>query len=247
MMEQKKTLIQAFDLIAFDADDTLWENENLYAQGLERFRELMRRYEVPDAYEKRQQEIEINNLQYYGYGVAGFVMSLIEAAIELTGGKISGSDLQGLVKLAKEMFSAQVVLHDHAWDTVQELAQRYPLMLITKGDLRHQHFKIDNSGLKDFFRHIEVVPDKTPETYAVLLSRLQIEPQRFVMVGDSLRSDILPVLEIGGYAVHVPSSMAWDHEKSAQVSLQHDRFFELESLALLPNLLEEIINKSNGR
>lgn len=228
------------DLIAFDADDTLWHNENLYAQGVERFNRLLSKYPVKGPVHARQQEIEIQNLRYFGYGVAGFVFSLIEAAIELTEGKIQAADIQDLIQLSKEMFSAEVELFDHAEPVLAALSQTYPLILITKGDLRHQQDKVARSGLQQYFRRIEVVSDKTPEIYSAIIDSYQVPPSRFMMVGDSLRSDIDPVLALGGWAVHIPNHTAWAHEHATIQKDNTPRLFELEHLGQLPDLLRQI-------
>lgn len=226
-----------FELIAFDADDTLWQNESLYQEGLERFRKILTRYELTGPLDQRQQEIELANLSYYGYGVSGFVLSLIEAAIELTGGRVQGNDIQHLVELAKEMFSAKVNLIDGAGETLATLAEEFPLMLITKGDLRHQQQKLQRSGLQECFRYVEIVSDKNPDTYARILEAHGVPPARFLMVGDSLRSDILPVLQLGGWAVHVPISSAWAHETEAPAGFPRERFREISSLSRLPDTI----------
>ena len=230
---------RVIELIAFDADDTLWHNESLYRRGLERFNKILARYEVVEV-GKRQHEIEINNLQYYGYGVSGFVLSLIEAAIELTNGQILGKDIKDLVDLSKEMLTAQVELFEHVEQTLEELAKSYRLVLVTKGDLRHQESKVARSGVKQYFQDIAIVSDKTPETYSAILMKNQTEPTHFLMVGDSLRSDILPVIQLGGRAVYIPNHGGWDHER-VELSLEDEgRFFEIEHLGLLPDLVKQI-------
>ena len=187
-----------FDLIAFDGDDTLWHNERSYRQGRERFRQLLAAAGVClteqeiDAHVNRT---ELANLVYYGYGVSSFVLSLIETAIDLTGGRIAGGDLRGLIDLAKHMLTEEVEPFEVAREAVQALAASHPLMLVTKGDLLHQTAKLERSGLREYFRFVEVVSHKTPPAYRAILQRHGIEPQRFLMIGNSLRSDVLPVVE----------------------------------------------------
>jgi len=229
-----------FDLIAFDADDTLWENEALYAQAREQFKAVLAKYEIPGSIDDLLDEIEIRNLNFYGYGVMGFVLSLVETGIEITGGRISAADVQSTLALSKKMIAAEVRLLQYAEPTLRELAADNRLMLITKGDLLHQHSKLARSGLKQYFRHIEVVSDKTPEVYTEILIRHGAAPKRFLMVGNSMRSDILPVLEIGGWAVYVPSELTWSHEQSDFPERFVGRCFELEHLGLLPAWLEEV-------
>jgi putative hydrolase of the HAD superfamily len=187
--------------------------------------------------EDRVNRTEVRNLQYYGYGVTSFVLSLIEASIELSHGRISGEEILDLLHLSREMLTAEVELFDGAKEAVGELAATYPLMLITKGDLLHQRAKVDHSGLGSHFRYVEVVSNKTGETYASILARHGIETSRFLMVGNSMRSDILPVLEIGGWAVHIPARLSWDFENGEPPDSATGRFFDLAGLRDLPGLL----------
>ena len=233
----------AIDLIALDGDDTLWHNERLYRMGRERFREVVASAGVSlpgEEIEERVNQVELRNLKYYGYGVSSFVLSLIETSIELTDGRIPGAAIDGLLHLAREMLTAEVELFEGAREAITALAAAYPLMLITKGDLLHQRAKVDQSGLGDHFRHVEVVSSKTPETYASILTRHAIAPDRFLMVGNSLRSDILPVLGIGGWAVHIPARLGWAHEDSEPPDPATGRFFRLETLHDLPALVRAL-------
>jgi putative hydrolase of the HAD superfamily len=229
-----------FELIAFDADDTLWQNEELYRMGRARFEKILAGYELRGTIDDHVDDIEIGNLKYYGYGVMGFVMSLIEASIRLTDGQISGEDLLALIALAKEMISAEVSLLDGAEQTVATLNETYPLMLVTKGDLLHQRSKIDRSGLAGYFQQVEIVSDKTPDVYANILRKHGIDPSRFVMVGNSLRSDILPVVELGGWAVHIPNHLTWSYEAVPPPSADGHRYYEVESLGQVPALIEKL-------
>lgn len=231
---------QIFDLIAFDGDDTLWHNERSYRMGRERFMSVLRGAGVTLAEEQieaRVNEIELRNLDYYGYGVSSFVLSLIETAIELTGGRIAGGDLRVLIDLAKQMLTEEVDLFDGARHAVVALAASHPLMVVTKGDLQHQRSKLDRSGLRDYFRFVEVVSTKTAAVYAEILSRHRIEPSRFLMVGNSVRSDVLPVLDLGGWAVHVPAALSWAHEDAEVPASQRSRYFELPGLSGLAALV----------
>jgi putative hydrolase of the HAD superfamily len=163
---------------------------------------------------------------------------MIETAVELTEGRISGHDIKAVVDIAKEMLAAEVELLEHAAETVARLADTYTLMLITKGDLRDQEAKVARSGLAPYFRHVEVVSEKTAETYAGLLRRHAIAPARFLMVGNSLRSDVLPVLALGASAAYVPHQLAWAHEAAAPPPPGYPGFYELEHLGQLPALLD---------
>jgi putative hydrolase of the HAD superfamily len=226
-----------FDLIAFDADDTLWDNEPLYLMGRERFSQLMAKYGPLEDLDKMVDQLEIKNLKYYGYGAVSFVISLIESAIRWTDGKVSAEDIQGLIDLSKEMIEADLPLLEGVEETVAGLAAEYPLMLVTKGDLLHQQMKVDRSGLASCFRYVEVVSEKSPATYAAILTRLGVEPARFLMVGNSMRSDILPVIEIGAWAAYIPNDMTWSHEAIELDEAPGERFFEVESMAALPDLI----------
>ncbi len=229
-----------FDVIAFDADDTLWHSESLYAAAQEEYRRLLAAYAEAEGIDRVLHQTEIRNLATYGYGIKGFALSMLEAALELSQRQISGAEVQRVLDLAKRMLSAEVELLEGVAEVVAQLAETYPLMLITKGDLAHQEAKIEQSGLKPYFRSIEIVTDKTPQSYAALLARHHIEPARFLMIGNSLRSDILPVLEIGGQAVHVPYAVTWAHEHVEVPPDQQGRYHELEHIGQLPTLLTQL-------
>jgi putative hydrolase of the HAD superfamily len=240
-----------FDLIGFDADDTLWHNESIYRMGRMKFQKLLAKYDLQGSadetsIDERLNEIEIGNLRIYGYGVMSFVLSLIETSIHLTNGQVTAGDIQALVELAKEMLNAEVQLFDGAAGTVGRLASSYPLMLITKGDLQHQGSKIERSGIKEYFRHLEIVSEKSPGIYAQILDKHNIEPKRFLMVGNSLRSDIMPVVEIGGWAIHVPNNLTWSYEAVAPSDQVRQRYFEAEDLKHVPDLVEQIAASLGG-
>lgn len=229
-----------FDLIAFDADDTLWHSEALFAGAQDKFKQLLAQYHDMAYIEQKVEQIELENLQYYGYGVKGFTLSLIETAIELTEGRIQGTEIQQVIRLAKEMLTAEVQLLEHVEESIARLAGVYPLMIITKGDLFDQEAKIARSGLGEYFQHIEIVSDKTQDNYAALLAKYRVAPARFLMVGNSLRSDILPVVTLGGRAVYIPYHITWTHEKALPADEDREKFFELEHLGLLPALLAKL-------
>jgi putative hydrolase of the HAD superfamily len=229
-----------FDVIAFDADDTLWHSESLYAAAQEEYRRLLAPYAGAERIDRVLHQTEMRNLATYGYGVKGFALSMIEAALELSERHITGSEVQRVLDVAKQMLSTEVELLEGAAEVIAQLAATYPLLLITKGDLTHQEAKIEQSGLKPYFRAIEIVADKTPQSYAALLARYHVEPARFLMVGNSLRSDILPVLDIGGQAVHVPYAITWAHEHVDVPPDQQGRYHELEHIGQLPALVEQL-------
>jgi putative hydrolase of the HAD superfamily len=228
------------DVIAFDADDTLWHNEPIYRQVEERYLALLAGYGVAREQGRTTlHRIEIQNLPVFGYGIRGYILSLIEAAIEVSDGQARAADIQTIIDLGRGMTTHAIELLDGAEETLIRLANRR-LMLITKGDVLDQENKIHRSGLGGHFPIIEIVLDKTQPAYAQLLARHAIEPARFLMVGNSLRSDIAPVLALGGYAVHVPYPDGWAHESDADLPLDRSRFYEIASLRDLPTLVEKI-------
>jgi putative hydrolase of the HAD superfamily len=227
-----------FDLIAFDADDTLWHTEDLYVGTQDRFKQLLAPYHSAEWIDRKLFDTEMRNLGVFGYGIKGFVLSLIETAIELTEGRISGTEIQRLIDMGREMLSADIRLLEGVAETVAALSERYPLMIITKGDLFDQETKIARSGLGPHFKHVEIVSDKTEASYAALLRRHAVAPQRFLMIGNSLRSDILPVVALGGRAVHIPYHLTWAHEQVSEPAA--GGYVVLESVRGLAGWLDEL-------
>jgi putative hydrolase of the HAD superfamily len=227
------------DMIALDADDTLWHNEVLYTAAQKNFAQLLSKYHDEEWISERLYQTETQNLKHFGYGIKAFALSMIETAVELTEGRISGSEIKTLIDQAKEMINADVHLLDHTAEAVSALAEKYPLMVITKGDLLDQENKISRSGLEQYFSYIEIVSDKSLESYQRLLKKYSIRPENFLMVGNSLRSDILPILELGGSAVYIPYQTTWLHER-AEVPSEQPGFFQLDHIGLLPGLVERI-------
>jgi len=219
-----------FDLIAFDADDTLWENEAHYELAREQFHQILSPYILTANIDELMDQTENNNIPYFGYGVSSFIFSLIETAIQATKKQISADDIQRIIDISREMLDTKIDLYDRVEPTLQHLSKKYTLMLITKGDLLHQHSKLNRSGLSGYFQYVEVVPDKTLEIYADILSRHKIDPARFIMVGNSMRSDILPVLELGARAIYIPGKLSWSHEHSELPDELADNFVKLEHL-----------------
>jgi putative hydrolase of the HAD superfamily len=217
-----------FELIAFDADDTLWENEAFYVEGRETYHQILEPYEPPADLDERLDMVENRNIPYFGYGVSSFVYSLIENAIEVTGGRISAADIKKIMEIARAMIDRKIDLLDHAEPALRRLSAKYPLTMITKGDLLHQRLKLEKSGLQAYFKSVEVVADKTPEVYAEILERHHVRPGNFLMIGNSMRSDILPVLELGGHAAYVPSRLQWAHEHRELPAELAANFVEME-------------------
>lgn len=224
-------------VIAFDADDTLWHNETVFAHAHEEYRELLSRYQDAETVDRTLFATEMHNLELYGYGAKGYTLSAIETAIELSGGKISSEEIRTLLKRGREMLDHPIELLDHVAATLEALAPHFELWLITKGDLRHQRSKLEKSGLSDHFRVVEIVDDKNENIYAEILRRHDCTPTEFFMAGNSLKSDILPVLSLGASAAHVPFHLTWEHERTAEQPDAPGRFHELAHLGELPALL----------
>jgi putative hydrolase of the HAD superfamily len=222
--------------IGFDADDTLWHNENIFEQVHDRYCDLLARHHDAAAVRRALHATEMRNLELYGYGIKGFMLSSIETAIELTRGALSAQEVRGILDLGRGMLEHPVELLDGAVAAIEALAPGYRLLLITKGDLRDQERKLAKSGLAARFESIDIVSEKNAGVYGLILRRHGIEPADFLMVGNSIKSDVLPVLELGAAAVHVPYRITWSHEH-AEKPAAPGRFFEARSLAELPDLV----------
>jgi len=221
--------------LAFDADDTLWHNETHYAETQEAFRALLRAYHDDAWIDARLHDTEMRNLGHYGYGIKGFTLSMIETALELTEDRLDGAGIRRVVDLGKAMLSKPVEPLPGVAEVLQEMATSFDLMLITKGDLFDQETKLARSGLGTHFSKVEIVSEKDEGTYAAILDRHGIPAAAFAMVGNSVRSDILPVLALGARAVHIPYALTWAHE--AVATPLEAPFPVLESIRELPALL----------
>ena len=202
------------ELIAFDADDILWQNEDIFSDAQKEYWRLLGPYRGDDWTGNELHDTEMENLKLFGYGAKAFTLSMVETALTLTGGQISGTDIRKIFELGKGMLEAPVQLLDGVAEVVASLSRSHELMIITKGDLLEQKRKIARSGIALYFTHFEIVHDKTNEAYRSIFARHCVSPQRFLMVGNSLRSDILPVVALGGHAVHIPYHMTWKHEEA---------------------------------
>jgi putative hydrolase of the HAD superfamily len=229
------------EVIALDGDDTLWHSEQLFVDTQEHFRALLRPHvDLDDAtLDAQLLTIERRNLPLFGYGVKAFTLSLIETAIEVTEGRVPGRDLQAVLDLGKELLDHPVDLLDGVREAVDVLTDQYRVMVITKGDLLHQETKVARSGLDELFWRVEIVNEKDEVTYQRVLDRLEVDPATFVMVGNSVRSDVLPVLAIGGRAVHIPYHVTWELEHADTDPDEHV-FPVLESIAALPACIAEM-------
>ncbi|MCL6275387.1 HAD family hydrolase [Muricauda sp. 2012CJ35-5] len=199
-------------VIGFDADDTLWVNETYFRETEERFAELLESYETKNKVDQELFKMEMQNLELYGYGVKGFVLSMIESALDLSNNNIPQETLLEIIKLGKRMISHPVELLDGVEEVLSTLEHKYRLIILTKGDLLDQERKLEKSGISRYFHHVEVLSDKKESNYKNLLEHLEIDVNEFLMIGNSLKSDVLPILNIGARAVHVPFHTTWAHE-----------------------------------
>jgi len=226
--------------IGLDADDTLWHNERLFEERHRDFCRLLSEYHEGEAVEAALYRTEMRNLPLYGYGVKAFTLSCIETAIHLTEGRIAAGEIQRILERCKAMLERPVELLEGVAETVDALARDYRLLLITKGDLRDQERKVAKSGLAHCFERVEVVSDKSAATYERILQRHQIRPEAFLMAGNSIKSDVLPALDLGAHAAHIPYPLCWKHERAAPPPEDHPRFHPLDRLAQLPELLARL-------
>ena len=230
-------------VIGFDADDTLWHNEIIFERVHERYRALLARYHDATTVDRTLLATEKRNLELYGYGVKGFTLCAIETAIALTQGKIGASEIDGILVLGREMLAHPVELLEGVADVVSELAKKHTLLLITKGDLRDQERKLAKSGLAGRFHLVEIVSEKDRSTYETIFRRHAIAPDRFLMVGNSLKSDILPVLALGGAGAHVPYHLTWAHERVEELPTADGRFFQLKTMRELPGVVRALAGR----
>ena len=206
------TTYKNIKVIALDADDTLWVNETYYREAEEKFIKLLSKYETENKLDQELFIMEMKNLHLYGYGVKSFILSMVESALELSNYNIKPTVIQKIIEIGKEMLEKPIELLEGVEDTLKVLQPKYKLILATKGDLLDQERKLEKSGLIKYFHHIEILSDKKADNYQKLLSHLEILPSEFLMVGNSLKSDVLPLLQIGAKAIHVPYHTTWAHE-----------------------------------
>lgn len=236
-------------LVGFDGDDTLWRSQDFYDEAQSTFEQILSAYiDLGDArVQERLYAVEKGNIALFGYGVKGMVLSMIEAAVELTGERIAAADLHRIVQLGKALLRHPVELLPGIRDAVEAIAVHHEVVLVTKGDLFHQEAKVRDSGLADLFRRIEIVSEKDPDTYLRLLREFDLPPSRFAMIGNSLRSDIAPVLAIGGWGVHMPYHATWVHETEADVAPDAARLVTVAGAAALPAAVDSIAGRAAGR
>ncbi|GAB4004747.1 HAD family hydrolase [Spirosoma migulaei] len=224
-------------LIAFDADDTLWVNEPNYVDVKEKLCELLSHHIDQETLALRFYDAQIRNLNIFGYGAKSFILSMIETAIELTNGAITGTEIQQIIDIGRRLIDFPIEVFDGVPEVLEMLSKRFDLMVLTKGDLFDQESKIARSGLGHYFKHVEIVSEKNEQAYLRILQRYTIQPADFLMIGNSLKSDILPVVHIGGRAIHIPYSITWAHEQVADEQLAGKSFTTLEHMRELLDLL----------
>lgn len=221
-------------VIAFDADDTLWSNEPFFQDVERKYTELLSEYGTPKEISAALFATEMNNLASLGYGAKAFTLSMIETALHVSGRKVPAEKIEQIILLGKSLLEMPIELLPGVEDTLKALKAtgRYRLVVATKGDLLDQERKLKRSGLMPYFDHIEIMSDKTEKEYLRLLNQLQVTPEEFLMIGNSLKSDVRPVLSIGGYGVHIPFEVMWQHE--VVDAFTHPRLKQMKSLAQLP-------------
>lgn len=222
--------------IAFDADDTLWHNEPYFDEAQAKFAALFENYASHQEILSLILSYQIKNMPLYGFGIKAFTLSMIESALEITQHNINGVGIEKILQIGKDLLQKPVELLPNVTEVLEKLSQKHTLILATKGDLKDQHRKLHDSGLGHFFHHIEVMSDKTKTDYTKMLKRLNVLPDNFMMVGNSLKSDVLPVLEIGAIGIHVPYHTTWEYEK-IDFEIKHEKFFQVNQISDVLNLI----------
>lgn len=224
-------------IIAFDADDTLWHNEPYFDEAQDKFCELFGGYASKQELLRLILNHQITNLPLYGFGIKAFTLSMIESALELTNHSISGQNIEKVLQIGKELLQKPVELLPNVISVLEELKGTYKLIVATKGDLKDQHRKLHESGIGAYFHHIEVMSDKTELDYEKMLGRLDCQATDFLMIGNSLKSDVLPVLNIGGHAIHIPYHTTWEYEQ-IDFEVEHENFHAFEKITDVLQLLQ---------
>ena len=223
-------------VIAFDADDTLWVNEPFFREAEEKFASLLEDFMPQHAIMKELYRTEIDNLKLYGYGIKGFMLSMIETALRISDHKVPITLIDKVIRIGQEMLEKPVELLPGVEDVLKALNGDYRIVMATKGDLVDQERKLKKSGLEKYFHHIEIMSEKRVEDYEKLIRHLDVHPSEFLMLGNSLKSDILPVLELGGHGIHIPFHITWVHEQVDHV-VEHERFFEVGNIGQAAELI----------
>ncbi len=216
------------EVVGFDADDTLWVDVSHFVETEKEFRSLLRDYMPEEEIAEALFKTHVGNIGVYGYGVKGHALSMIETACSISGGRVPATVIEKIIELGKELHSKPVRLLDGVENVIADLMERYTLILATKGDLVDQERKLKESGLSDYFHHIEIMSDKKESNYAHLFKRIGLGANRFSMIGNSIKSDIRPVLNLGGYGIHMPFHTTWQHERVDNENIESERFFKVD-------------------
>nr|WP_321486634.1 HAD family hydrolase [uncultured Draconibacterium sp.] len=226
-----------FKVIAFDADDTLWVNETFFRETEEKFCALLSDFSTSDEIMEVLFSTEIQNLKEYGYGTKGFVLSMVETALKITGNKVPQQIIEQIIELGKKQINQPVELIDGVIETLEYLQQKgFKLIVATKGDLLDQERKLKKSKLEKYFHHVEVMSNKEPADYQKLINHLEIAPEDFLMIGNSYKSDIEPVLQLGGFGIHIPFHTTWIHEQ-VEEEKEHPNWIKQKTIREIKNLL----------
>lgn len=225
-------------VIGFDADDTLWVNETFFREAEGQIQQLLLEYETPNKIDQELFKMEMKNLPLYGYGVKAFILSMVEVALELSNYNISSKKIEAILKIGKNMLEKPVELLDGVEDVLSVMSKKYKIILATKGDLLDQERKLEKSGLIKYFNHIEVLSDKQESNYSNLLNQLGVKPLEFLMIGNSLKSDVLPLVNIKSNAIHVPFHTTWVHEQVSEKETNGKTYKTIGSLKELLNVME---------
>jgi putative hydrolase of the HAD superfamily len=217
-------------VIAFDADDTLWVNETYFRDAEHQFAKLLAKYETENKIDQEIFKTEVKNLKLYGYGVKGFILSMVECALELSNYQVSQQTIEAILNIGKKMLDEPIVLLDGVEEVLQSLQGKYKLIVATKGDLLDQERKLEKSNLAKYFHHIEVMSDKKVKDYKKLIKHLEIHPSELLMIGNSLKSDVLPLIEIGASAIHVPFHTTWIHEEVSDEEKSKSNYKTVKSI-----------------
>ncbi|MDO5980677.1 HAD family hydrolase [Flavivirga spongiicola] len=234
-------MIKEYDnikVIGFDADDTLWVNETYFREAEEAFGRLLSDYETPNKIDQELFKMEMSNLPIYGYGVKAFVLSMVQSALELSNYNVPHKTIEAILDIGKNMLNKPVELLDGVEDVLEVLSKKYRLILATKGDLLDQERKLEKSGLTSYFHHIEVLSDKKEVNYSKLLNHLDIKPSEFLMIGNSLKSDVLPLVNINAHAIHIPFHTTWAHEEVTEKDTNGKTYKTINSLRDVIKLLD---------
>ncbi|MHB0755014.1 HAD family hydrolase [Polaribacter sp. M15] len=230
-------MLNNIKVIAFDADDTLWVNETYFREAEHQFAKLLAKYETENKIDQELFKKEIENLRLYGYGVKGFVLSMVECALELSNYQIGQKNIEAILNIGKEMLEKPIELIDGVEDVLQVLQNKFKLIVATKGDLLDQERKLEKSNLSKYFHHIEVMSDKKVKDYQKLIQHLDIEPSELLMIGNSLKSDVLPLIKVGATAIHVPFHTTWAHEEVAIEDFSKKDYYTLTNIKELLRLV----------